>query len=383
MRLPGLPAALIAGRRHLGGLAGLPTAFDSGRFCPPHYGYGAKRLAKCETDEADTLLIGGGVYGNPEALDAIERRFQQERVLAGSTGQVRVVLNGDFNFLNATPQAWEAVNRRVYAAAPDGWSATLGNVEFEAARLGGLEFASGCGCAYPDWVADDVVRRSNEIVQRLRQSAFDAPTWTCDWLKTLPMYAACRVGTARVSIVHGDPLALAGWSLSAELLNEVRVAEWLGQADADLFASSHTCIAHAREIPREDPRGPGAVFNNGAAGMPNFAHVRWGVLTRVSADWKRVPADSLYGIVLGAHGVRVDAIPVRYDVDGWQRTFDSWWTEGSAARVSYSGRIAHGLRGWTVEDAYPAQGIQRATRARSVAASCGPGGGICGSEALA
>lgn len=340
-------------QRSVRGLSSSAGALDSGRFCPPYYGYGAKKLAACATDEADTLLVAGGVYGNLEALDAIERRYQQERAELGAGGRVRVVFNGDFNFFNATPDAWNAVNRRIYAAAPDGWSASLGNVEFEAAQLGGSELAGGCGCAYPENVSDETVSRSNQIVQLLVRAAAEAPSWSREWLGGLQMYAACRVGGARVSIVHGDPQVLAGWSLSAESVDDAQVRGWLADADADVFASTHTCMAHAREIARDgDARGSGAVFNSGAAGIPNFAGEQRGVLTRVSTNWTRAPADSLFAVVCASRGIRIDAVPVAYDVDAWRRRWEAWWPAGSAARLSYAERMANGLRGWTLEDAY-------------------------------
>jgi hypothetical protein len=249
-RAQGRRASRLA--RGLASSAGL----DTGRFCPPHYGYGPKKLAQYPTEDADTVLIAGGVYGNLEALDAIERRYAQERALAGSTGRVRVVFNGDFHFFNATPDAWDAVNTRIRTAQPDGWSASLGNVEFEAAQLGGPELAAGCGCAYPEYVSDEVVDRSNAIVRQLTRAASEAPPWACDWLSTLPMYSACRVGSVRVSIVHGDPVALAGWSLSAELLNEPKVALWLEQADADmLHRLTRACRTPRRSLATR-ARGP-------------------------------------------------------------------------------------------------------------------------------
>ncbi|KAG8469368.1 hypothetical protein KFE25_005823 [Diacronema lutheri] len=340
------------GRRGLATAAALGT----GRLCPPHYGYSATKLALCATDEADTLLIAGGVYGNVHALDAIERRHAAERAAMGAGSRVRVALNGDFHFFNATPDAWDAINRRIHGAAPDGWSASLGNVEFEAAQLGGPELAGGCGCAYPEFVGDEVVSRSNAIVQRLTRAAFAAPGWSREWLGTLPMYAACRVGGARVSIVHGDPRALAGWALSAELFSEPKVRAWLEQADADIFASTHTCVTHARLVDRGPARPLGAVFNNGAAGMPCFDGELWGVMTRVSTDWARAPPDSIFGVALRELGVRVDAIRVRYSAHAWQRTWEGWWPEGSAARQGYGARMTRGLRDWTVERAFATTG---------------------------
>ena len=45
--------------------------------------------------------------------------------------------------------------------------ALRGNVETELAQNKPISDA-GCGCAYPDWVGQEVVSRSNRILQQLR-----------------------------------------------------------------------------------------------------------------------------------------------------------------------------------------------------------------------
>jgi hypothetical protein len=102
--------------------------------------------------------------------------------------------------------------------------------------------------------------------------------------------------------------------------------------------------------------------------MPDFEGQLWGVMTRISADWARPPPDSLGAVVLAQRGVRIDAIPVPYDVDGWRRRWQRWWPEGSPAREGYGGRMAHGIRGWTVADAYcskPSRGMSLDQAARA------------------
>ena len=81
------------------------------------------------------------------------------------------------------------------------------------------------------------------------------------------------------------------------------------------------------------------LFNNGAAGMPNFRGVRAGLVTRVSAD-PTPPPDALYGIAAG--GLRYDAIPLPYDHAAFLSRFDDVWPEGSPAEVSYRARLLHG-----------------------------------------
>ena len=43
-----------------------------GRACPLSYRYGATALARCREQDADTLYVIGGLYGNRPALAAIE-----------------------------------------------------------------------------------------------------------------------------------------------------------------------------------------------------------------------------------------------------------------------------------------------------------------------
>jgi hypothetical protein len=47
-----------------------------------------------------------------------------------------------------------------------------GNVETE---LSDPVDGAGCGCAYPDWVDEGTVARSNRIIERLRAAARSRP----------------------------------------------------------------------------------------------------------------------------------------------------------------------------------------------------------------
>lgn len=112
--------------------------------------------------------------------------------------------------------------------------------------------------------------------------------------------------------------------------------------------STHSCLAFAQDLlPSEREASvhgliggaPLAVFNNGSAGMPNFAGERCGLMTRVSAD-EDVPADSIYGVQVGP--LRIDAVPVLYDHEAWWHTFRKAWPVDSAAALSYADRIDRG-----------------------------------------
>jgi hypothetical protein len=69
-------------------------------------------------------------------------------------GPATIVFNGDFHWLDIDPGDFQAISEAVLAH-----HTTKGNVEAELASQGSDEDA-GCGCAYPDYIGDDVVDRS-------------------------------------------------------------------------------------------------------------------------------------------------------------------------------------------------------------------------------
>jgi hypothetical protein len=58
---------------------------------------------------SDIVYVVGGLYGNIEALDAIECRVKEDEVAAKKP---LVVFNGDFNFFNNKDEEWVNVNKR-------------------------------------------------------------------------------------------------------------------------------------------------------------------------------------------------------------------------------------------------------------------------------
>src|SRR5713226_6486958 len=113
-----------------------------GRSCPRHYRYSPAVFARAADLKAQSLYIVGGLYGNPYAL---------ETVLA---------------------------------------MARRGNVETE---IAGEDSGAGCGCAYPEWVGDAEVERSNEILGRLRGTARAHPRLR-GRLSALPMHLVAEIG---------------------------------------------------------------------------------------------------------------------------------------------------------------------------------------------
>jgi hypothetical protein len=116
-----------------------------------------------------------------------------------------------------------------------------------------------------------------------------------------------------------------------------KVADYMREAGVCAFAASHTGLPFVQDFVVDGETC--AVVNNGAAGMPNFHGTTFGVLTRISCD-PHPPAESLYAIEL--RGIRIDALPIRYDHDAWLRRFTTNWPSGSPAHASYFERMSEG-----------------------------------------
>ena len=295
-----------------------------GRTCPLAYRYSPRVFDREPQLVAQTLYVVGGLYGNVEALDALESLASRE------DPPVTLVFNGDFHWFDVDANDFAQVDRRVLAHR-----AIRGNVETEIAHD---DEAAGCGCAYPADVSDADVSRSNEILARLRETA-RVDDGARARLAALPMHLAARVGDARVAIVHGDAASLAGWGFAHDRLADPRHARWVESAfhDArvDVFASTHTCRPALRDF------AGGVVANNGAAGMPNFAATRFGMLTRISTRPFAGP-EKVAGVERA--GAFVEALRIDYDHEAWTRRFLRSWPAGSAAHDSYFRRIADGPR---------------------------------------
>lgn len=306
-------------------------AVAAGRSCPLHYRYAPSSLARPPEAACDVLYVVGGLYGNEPALDAVLALFERER------GPKRLVFNGDFNWFDTEPALFDRINQRVLA-----FDALRGNVETEIAASAVVGDDAGCGCAYPDWVGEHVVDRSNRIIQRLRATAQACPH-IAKRLAALPMTRRVNVGDCRVAIVHGDAESLAGWGFAQEHLREAAhrstVRDWFDAAQVDAFASSHTCLPvfHSLHMPKR--RFTPIVLNNGAAGMPNFRGRAAGLLTRVALRPFEGP-ERLLGVE--REGLHMDAIEIRYDTQRWAEQFLRQWPERSDAHASYWERIAAG-----------------------------------------
>lgn len=305
-------------------------ASGPGRTCPLHYRYGPKVFASAAPSHLaglEVLYVVGGLYGNESALERVLELFDRER------GRKRLVFNGDFHWFDADPETFARVQRQVLA-----FDAMRGNVETELADQQ-VAADAGCGCAYPAWVGDEVVERSNRILSRLRTAATPAQQRE---LAELPMWQRADVGGVKLGLVHGDAESLAGWGFAQEHLadsaHRALVQRWFDVADVDAFACTHTCLpVFQRQADGEGNEG--WVFNNGAAGMPNFEGDRTGLLTRIALE-PFVGPERRFGV--HHRGVCVDAIGIDFDAEAFFRQFLRTWPEGSDAHASYFQRIQQG-----------------------------------------
>jgi hypothetical protein len=297
----------------------------AGRICPLDYFYDPAVFARRADFSADTLYVAGGLYGNLAAAHAIEQ------LAAAEQGDVAIVYNGDFHWFDAEDDWFDAIER---AVAPH--RALRGNVETEIARVS--DIGAGCGCAYPSAVPDDVVARSNRILSELRSIAARALAARAR-LAGLPMHVVAEVGGLRVGVVHGDATSLAGWGFTSEVLAAAPPAMLsdLGtRSRIGVFASTHTCLALLHDIAL--PNGRLTVINNGAAGMPNFAGTRYGLISRIATTPS--PHRPVYG--LKRNCVHIDAIAVAYDHEQFLNRFLDRWPAGTPAHLSYAQRIVEG-----------------------------------------
>lgn len=302
-----------------------------GRSCPLHYRYAPSAFAHAADIRAETVYVIGGLYGNVPALNAILELATAEPI------KPTLIFNGDFNWFNIDAEGFSTVNREVLRHI-----ALRGNVETELAQDVEAGEVAGCGCAYPDYVDDADVARSNTIMARLQETVRAFPELV-QTLAGLPMHAVAEVGGTRFGVVHGDAESLAGWRFAHDGLHDPANIAWLQQIcrDAQLagFASSHTCLPTFRRFADADSGTIRMVINNGAAGMPNFSRTQYGLISRLSV-FPAVDGLSQYGGVVGS--VYIDAIPVHYDAAKFQQAFIRNWPEGSAAHHSYFKRIVEG-----------------------------------------
>ena len=323
---------------------------DAGRACPIDYHLDQAVWASDPAPEHcfDTLLVVGGLYGNPFAGETVRAMAEAERALLGEGGRVGVVYNGDMHWFDRTAEEFARIE-----ALSEGGIPLVGNVEAEVRRAS--DVGVGCGCAYPSCTDDASVSRSNRIHRIMRDAVRQHPNLVA-LLEGRPGHMVVQVGECKVGITHGDEKLLGGWDCSLEQLEQVlrqaELSDFMADNGIDIFATTHTCAAVACKLPA------GVVVNNGAAGLPTFTGQQFGVLTRIAAT----PSED--AIYRATHkGLFIEAVPVRYDHDAYLAWFDALWPRRSPAQISYRKRIVEGpdcyisdalLGGFEVTEAFAA-----------------------------
>jgi hypothetical protein len=277
---------------------------------------------------APLLLVATVVLSFAAALGVSALAFEYVFDFAGSdpafplwTFVFLVALGTDYNIFLMTRVHEESKRHGTRRGALIGLAATGGVITSE---------DDGCGCAYPDYISDDVVERSNQIMTRLRATAGRFPELVSR-LDALPRYLTASVGGQPIGVLHGDPESLAGWRLALEAMEPgdplVRrqvgwhgppttaadLLDWFGRAEVSVFACTHTGLPYAQDLTDRQGRRR-LVINNGSAGLPSFTGTTFGVITRLSTN-PQPPADSLYGTTLD--GLRCDALPLEFDLASW------------------------------------------------------------------
>ena len=291
-----------------------------GRSCPLDYQLSPAAFSGEPAFECDALYVVGGLYGNEQALTALHKRLLREPL-------ARVVFNGDAHWFDAEPALFSRIEQQL---APH--TLLRGNVETELGRPDSGDH--GCGCAYPDDVAEQTVAWSNAIHQRLTATVEQLPGMPVQ-LAARPATALVSVGGQHVAISHGDEQSLAGWQCDRQTLRSAerqqQLGRWCEHHQISVLATSHTCSPAALATEHW------AAINNGAAGMPNFNNGQYGLITRIATQ---PSLSALYRAQVG--GLYIEALPLNYDQAAFVDEFDRNWPAGSPAALSYRDRITQG-----------------------------------------
>jgi hypothetical protein len=291
-----------------------------GRDCPLDYRIASDAFNGPPQQKCESLYVVGGLYGNLQALRALDSLLLAEP-------QALVIFNGDIHWFDRDPAIFQQVEQLASRHV-----LLRGNVETELARTD--DAGAGCGCAYPEEVANQTVEWSNRIHQSLRDTLQNLPALRAK-LAERPAHALLEVAGHTVAVSHGDEFSLAGWQCSRQALErperQRQLAAWMDERNISVLATSHTCAPVALSW------GRGAVINNGAAGMPNFTGGQYGVISRIAP----APcASALYRARV--QGLYIEAIALQYDHAAFLTDFQRQWPDGSPAALSYGERLLSG-----------------------------------------
>ncbi|NLK66401.1 MAG: calcineurin phosphoesterase [Campylobacteraceae bacterium] len=259
--------------------------------------------------KCDEIWIAGGVYGNIFAIEKLNE-------LAGDS---TIVYNGDLHWFDANPAYFNQVEELTKNSIK-----LNGNVELELARESDK---FGCGCNYPEWEEEIVVKNAELIHQRLKSMDADFSIF-----KDRGTALFAEVLGLKVAITHGDEKMLNGWGFDHEVLAKDErideIKEWFFKTKFDIIATTHTCKAAVMKL------GNNAFINNGSTGMPNFSEFITGLVTRIG---KEPHKNALYSTKI--KDAYVELVMLRYDRKKFLNYLDEIWEEGSPAQISYRERI--------------------------------------------
>lgn len=299
---------------------GVATPGIKGRVGADDYAISPEEWDKPPIAVCDVLYSVGGVYGNIEAIKTVRDMAAREQ------GEVCVVYNGDYHWLDGTADNFLEVERLLEGCIP-----LNGNVECELARA--QDCGVGCGCSYPTTMSDAFVGRSNAIFGRMKESVAALPEVRA--LGERAAWGVVEVGGVRVGVTHGDERSVSGWGCSVDNLHDPErqkeLDRFFAERDIDILSTTHTCAAAAIALPH------GVVINNGSAGLPEYKGKLFGLVNRVS---KSPHPDAVYRSRF--KDVFIEAVPVRYDQEAFVSWFDSVWAEDSPAAQSYRPRAIAG-----------------------------------------
>ena len=219
---------------------------DAGRACPMDYRLDPSVWAAspAPAHTFDTLLVVGGLYGNPFAMDAVQAMFVKEQERLGEGGRVGMVFNGDMHWFDRTAEEFARIE-----AGAEKYIPMVGNVEAEVRRT--EDIGVGCGCAYPDCTDDASVSRSNRIHHMMKAEIGKHPELIAK-LKDRPVHMVAQVGDCKIGITHGDEKLLGGWDCAIEQLEDVlrqgELSDFMEENGIDIFATTHTCAAVAGKL---------------------------------------------------------------------------------------------------------------------------------------
>ena len=248
------------------------------------------------------VLIGGGAYGNMQALEAFDRLGIELGIPPGN-----VIHNGDIAAYCADPGPC------IELARERGWPAIKGNVEAQLAA--GLD---DCGCGFAAGSACDglsalwYAHADRTLGAEARQ-----------WMAGLPDHLRFTLAGRRFSVVHGSPGRINRFMFAS--LPQDEFARELDLAGSDVVIAGHTGIPFARPLGRRLWANPGALGLPANDGTPRV----WALLLEA-----------------GSGGISFTHLALAYDADAAARRL-----RASGLPEGYGTALETGL--WPSRDILP------------------------------